>query len=141
MSFAIYCGLRSHTSGHLINIFNGNLPQDALCARAFVPRIEHRDTGLVEVAGVARDDRQTVMQCGCCDDQIGLRVGMPGLAPVLDQEPPLEHDILADRQGAFLEHRPHLVRQPLVKLGTVRGVGDQFNAEADFGEGDDADEQ
>jgi hypothetical protein len=29
-----------------------------------VPRIEHRDMGLVEVAGVARDDRQTVMQCG-----------------------------------------------------------------------------
>jgi hypothetical protein len=30
MSFAIYrdiyCGLRSHTSGHLINIFNTDLP-------------------------------------------------------------------------------------------------------------------
>ena len=33
------------------------------------------------------------------------------------------------------------MRQPLAKLGAVRGIGDQFNAEADFGEGDDADEQ
>jgi hypothetical protein len=34
---------------------------------------------------------------------------MPGFPAILDQQPLFEHDALADRQNAFLEHRPHFV--------------------------------
>ena len=73
------------------------------------------------------------------DDQIGLREGVPRLAAFFDQQPPFEHDVFCDGQDALLEHRPHLVREPVVEFGALAGVGDKFNAEADFGEGHGAD--
>jgi hypothetical protein len=64
---------------------------------------------------------------------------MAGLAAVFDQEAPLEHDVLGDRQRALFEHRPHLVREPVIELRAAVGVGNKFNAEPDFGEGRRAD--
>ena len=42
-------------------------------------------------------------------------------------------------ENALLEHRPHLVCEPAVQFGAAAGVGDELNAEADFGEGHGAD--
>ena len=34
---------------------------------------------------------------------------MPGFPAILDQQSPLENDVFADWQDAFLKHRPHFV--------------------------------
>jgi len=68
------------------------------------------------------------------DDEIGLRKHMSRLATVLDQKPPFEHDVFADGDDALLEHRPHLVREPVVQFGAAGGIVEAFDAEADFGE-------
>ena len=94
---------------------------------------------LLIVADVAGHDGEVVMKRGRGDDQIGLGKGMAGLAAVFDQEPPLEHDILGDREHALIEHWPHLVGEPVVELGPPVGVGDKFDAEPDFGEARRAD--
>ena len=73
------------------------------------------------------------------DDQIRLREGMPRLSAFLDQQPPFEHDVFGDGQAALLEHRSHLVCEPVVEFGALAGVADEFDAEADFGEGHGAD--
>ncbi len=75
------------------------------------------------------------------DDQVRLREGAPGLAALLDHQPPLEHHVLADRQHAVAEHRPQLQLQPVVELGALVDVGHQLDAETDLREGDGADEQ
>src|SRR5271170_46320 len=59
---------------------------------------------------------------------------MADLAAVFDQQPPLEHDILAHHEDALFEHRPHLVREPIIQLGAAAGVGDQLDSESDFSE-------
>jgi hypothetical protein len=81
------------------------------------------------------------MQRGRGDDEIGLREGVAGLAAVLDQQPPLEHDVFGDGEHALVEHRAHFVREPVIELGAAAGVGDQLDAEADFGESHGADEE
>src|SRR5260370_32879384 len=66
---------------------------------------------------------------------------MPSLAAARDKKPPLKHDIFRDRQHALIEHRPPLVRQPVVQLGAPISIGDQFNAEPDFSQRYRADEK
>jgi hypothetical protein len=73
------------------------------------------------------------------DDKVRLREGMSCLAARLDQEAPLEHDVLGYCQYALLEHRPHFMGKPIVQFGTARSIRQQFDAEAYFGESDDAD--
>jgi hypothetical protein len=73
------------------------------------------------------------------NDEIGLREGVAGLAAVFDQEPPFEHDVFADREHALLEHRPHLLREPVIEFGAAAGIGDALDAEADFGKAHRAD--
>ncbi len=73
------------------------------------------------------------------DDEIGLREGIARLAAILDQQSPFEHDIFGDREYALLEHRSYLVRKPVAELGSTPGVGDEFNAKSNFGEGYRAD--
>src|SRR5579883_453886 len=66
---------------------------------------------------------------------------MPGLAPLFDQKPPLEHHVFRDLQDALLERRPNFMRQPVVQLRALSRVGDELNAEPDFGKGDRADKE
>ena len=61
------------------------------------------------------------------------------LCGVLDQEPPFEHHLLADREHALIEHRPHLVGEPVVQFGAARGVGEAFDSKADFSKTDRTD--
>jgi hypothetical protein len=56
----------------------------------------------------------------------GLSTGHPG--PLIA----LEHDVFRDRQDALIEHRPHLMSQPVVRFCAAPRVGDQFNAKSDF---------
>ena len=60
---------------------------------------------------------------------------MTGFATIFDQEPPPEHDVLGDGEDALLEHRPYLVREPIIEFGAPLGIRDEFDAETDFGEG------
>src|SRR3984893_17678093 len=64
---------------------------------------------------------------------------MARFAAVFDEEPPFEHDVLGDREHALLEHRPYPMREPVVEFGAATGVGNEFNAEANFSEGHRAD--
>jgi len=50
---------------------------------------------------------------------------MAGLGGHLRQEPPLEHDVFGDREDTLLEHRPHLVREPVIEFGAAAGVTDE----------------
>lgn len=106
-----------------------------------LPRIDKRHARLGISASVPRHDAQSVME-GCrCNDQVGLGEGMAALAPLLDQQPPLEHDVFADRKSAVLEHRAQLQIQPVIEGCAFVNVLDQFDPEADFREGDSTDKQ
>ena len=102
--------------------------------RRIAPRIEHRRAGLLIVAHIAGYDRQTVMERRCGDDQIGLRESMAGFAAVFDQEPPLEHDVFGDCEHSLFEHRPHLVRKPIIQFGATGGAAGALDAKPDFGQ-------
>ena len=54
---------------------------------------------------------------------------MPGLATVLDKQPPLDHDVFGDWKYALFEHRAHLIRKPIVQLGTSLQVLKLLDAE------------
>ena len=105
------------------------------------PGVEQRNPGAGEVSGVARHDGQAMLQAGGRDEQMRLREGMAGLAPVLHQQTPLEHHSLRHGKHTLLEHRPQPVVQPVNQLGSVDGVADHFNAQADLGKSHRADEE
>ncbi len=100
------------------------------------PRIEYRCAGPGVILGVAGHDGEVVVKAGRRDDEIGLGIGMPGLASVLHQQPPFQHDVFADRQDATVEHRSDFVGQPVLKFGAPIGVGYQLDSEANFRERD-----
>jgi hypothetical protein len=75
-----------------------------------------------------------MMERRCCDNQIGLRESVAGLAAVFHQEPPLEHDFFRDRQNTLLEHRPYLVREPVIEFGSLGRIGHDLDPELYFGE-------
>jgi hypothetical protein len=72
--------------------------------------------------------------CSRSPREIGLRKGMARLATVLHQEPPLEHDVFRDRQNTLLEHRPDLVREPVIEFGSLGRIGQDLDPEPYFGE-------
>lgn len=80
------------------------------------PRIDDRRAGALIIARVAGNDRQPVAQRRRRDDQIGLRERMPALRP----------------SSASSRHL-------VVEFGAPAGIGDKFNAEADFGKSHGAD--
>lgn len=64
--------------------------------RRLVPWIENRRVGLLKFAGVVRDKCKP----GCGDDEIRLRERMSCLAPILNQQSPLNHDVCRDPKRA-----------------------------------------
>jgi hypothetical protein len=85
----------------------------------YLPWIDDRRVDALVIARVAGQDGQPVAERRRCDDQIGLREGMPRLAAFLDQQPPFEYDVFGDGQDALLEHRSHFVREPIVEFGAL----------------------
>jgi hypothetical protein len=68
--------------------------------------------------------------------EIGLRKG----TALRDQESPFAYEVLADGEHALFEHRPHLVREPIVQFSAARGIiGNTLDTEADFRKGDRTD--
>ena len=59
-----------------------------------VPRIKDRRTRLIEITSVPGHDREVMLNCGRRNKQVGLRENVSGLPAHLNQEPPLEHDVL-----------------------------------------------
>jgi hypothetical protein len=78
---------------------------------------------------------------GRCYEQVGLRENVSGLPAHLNQEPPLEHDVLRYLENPMFKHRSHFVREPLVQFGPAIGLGQQFDAKSDFSEGDGTDKE
>src|ERR1017187_1366492 len=78
---------------------------------------------------------------GCRDDEVRLREGVSNLAAFFDQQPPPEHYVFGNRKNPAIEHRPHLVSQPVVQFGPAIGFGYEFNPKANFGKSDGTDVQ
>lgn len=87
-----------------------------------------------------RDPRKAVMQRRRGDDEIGLGKGVARLAALLNKETPLEDDVFADRQHALIKHLANLMGEPIIQFGPFRGIGDGFDATANLGQRDGADE-
>ena len=76
-----------------------------------------------------------MMNRGRSYQKVGLRENVPHLPALLDQEPPLEHDVLRYLENPMFKHRSHFVREPLVQFGPAIGLGQEFYAKPDFSEG------
>jgi hypothetical protein len=81
------------------------------------------------------------MKTRSSNDEIRLRVSVSGFPHFLDEQTPLEHDVFSHLKYALLKHWPDFEREPIVELSADVGVGHEFNAEADFGEANAANEQ
>ena len=81
------------------------------------------------------------MKTRSSNDEIRLRVSVSGFPSFLDEQAPLEHDDFSHLKNALLKHGSDFVRVPIVQLAADVGVRYEFNAEADFGEGNAANEQ
>ena len=75
------------------------------------------------------------------DDQVRLRKGMTSLAALLEEKPPLEHDVLGNWQDPLLKHWPDFKRQPIVEIEAARSVWEQFDAEPKLSKRYDTDKQ
>ena len=53
---------------------------------------------------------------------------MRSFAPLLDHEPPLEHDVFRNRQDTLFEHRAHFMRKPIIQFAAMVWIGDEFYA-------------
>jgi hypothetical protein len=69
----------------------------------------------------------------CRSDEIGLRIRVPGLAAVFDEQTPFEHHVFTDGEHTLLEYRPHSMSEPIVQFGAPRRIVNAFDAEADVG--------
>ena len=74
------------------------------------------------------------MECGGGNYEVRLGEGVAGLAAILDQEPPPEHDVFSDVKDPL-----HRVHEPIVQFGSLLDIGNKFDAEADLSEGYHAD--
>ena len=67
------------------------------------------------------------------DNQVWLGESVALLAAFLDQKPPLEHDVFGDLENPMVEHRAHLVGEPIIQFGAAVGFVYKLDAEADLG--------
>ena len=114
-------------------------PSRSACRQRIDPRIERPCAHLFVIAHIACDDGQAMMERRCCDDQIGLRERVAGLAAIFHQEPPLEHDFFRNQQNTLLEHRSYLVREPVIEFGSFGRIGHDLDPKPYFGESYHAD--
>ena len=49
---------------------------------------------------------EVMISCGCCNDEIGLRVGVTRLATHFNNQPPPQHDRLANLKHTTVEAGP-----------------------------------
>ena len=58
---------------------------------------------------------------------------MARLPPFLDQKEPLEQDVFGDLENPMVEHRAHLVREPVIQLGAAVWFANKLDAKTDLG--------
>src|SRR2546423_14384469 len=85
----------------------------ALCV---FPWIQELDIRLLEVAGVARNYSQPVLQSSRRDDQIWLRERVTDFPSVLNQKSPGHEDVFGNIENAVREHGTCRVKQPVIQL-------------------------
>ena len=103
-----------------------------------LPRIDDRRAGAFVIARVAGDNGQAVARAVAAMMRSGCENVCPALRPSSTSSRHL--NITSSLTGRrALEHRPHFVRRANREFGALSGVGDEFDAEADFGEGHGAD--
>ena len=79
------------------------------------------------------------MNGGCGYDEIRLRERVARLPAVVDQKPPLEHDVFRDRENPLVKHGPHLAREPVVQRGTAIGFAHELDPKPELCKRDHAD--
>jgi hypothetical protein len=89
---------------------------------------------LVVIASITRNNGKAVMNGSRGDNQVWLGESMARLPPFLDQKAPLEHDVFGDLENPMVEHRSHLVREPVIQLGAAVWFVNKLDAKADLGE-------
>jgi hypothetical protein len=52
---------------------------------------------------------------------------------ILNQKPPLEHNVFGDLKNTPVKHGTNLVREPIVQLGPVIGFVNKLDAESNLG--------
>jgi hypothetical protein len=107
--------------------------------RRLFPRIDDRRSCFVEVVSVSRDNCEPVVKRGCGNNQIWLRIGMPGFAAFFHQNPPAKQDVLGHRQNSLIEHGPYCVRKPAIQFVAAFARVQPLDAEAELGQCDRAD--
>ena len=58
----------------------------------------------------------------------------PVFRPSSTKSAQLEHDVFGDLENAVVEHRAHLVCEPVIQLGAAVWFVNKLDAEADLGE-------
>jgi hypothetical protein len=94
---------------------------------------------LVIIASITRNNGKAVMNGSRGDNQVWLGESMASLSAFLDQKSPLEHDVFGDLENPMVEHRAHLVREPVIQLGAAVGFVNKLDAEADLSKSYSAD--
>jgi hypothetical protein len=67
-----------------------------------------------KVSGISRHHRQAMLGRRRCDEDIRVAEGMPGLSTGLDDETPLQQDVLRNGQHPVREHGPEAMIQPMM---------------------------
>src|ERR1035438_9317590 len=94
-----------------------------------VPGIENRHSGLVVIASITSNDCEAVVNSCRRNDQVWLRESVSRFPAILNQKPPLEHNVFGDLKNTPVKHGTNLVREPIVQLGPVIGFVNKLDAE------------
>lgn len=100
-----------------------------------VPWIDDGDSRLLEVANIACNDREAVVDGGRGNNQVRLREGVPRLSAPLYLYPPLKHNFFCNLENSSVEHWPNLVRQPIVEQSSAAWVANEFNTKSNLRKG------
>ncbi len=103
------------------------------------PRIDDRDARLVVIASITRNNRKAVVNSSGGDNQVWLGERMASLSAFLDQQSPLEHDVFGNLENPMVEHRAHLVCEPVIQLGAAVWIVNKLDAKTYFSKGYGAD--
>ena len=99
----------------------------------YLPGIDDRHTGLVVIASITSNDCEAVVNRCRRNDQVWLRESVSRFSAILNQKPPLEHNVFGDLKNTPVKHGTNLVGEPIVQLGAVIGFVNKLDAESNFG--------
>jgi len=104
-----------------------------------VPGINDGGARLVVLTPVTTHDGEPMINGGCGYDRIRLRKGVPHFAALLNQQPPLAHDVFGNWEDAATKDRTHLLGWPVIQLCPATGLANPPDSKSNLTEGDCAD--